>query len=238
MQDIATALLSAEWQLSARDRWISLAEFALGTFLVIGHNIFHIVPNEVPFLFVLFWVSALLRGGPWKAVGLKRPSSWPKTLLLAVVAAAVLQLGSEFVIEPLASHFLRSPENVSSVLNIPVHDWKVGLRSLVIVWIFCGIRRGNRLSRLSAHACRGPRQPVEDRLRRGDAVCRRALRFWTLLQRPSWRYGFHLLRSGARKCLPSLRPQFMGPDLGAWNLRYICCRGDLYGMGDREGNLV
>jgi len=138
MHDIAAASLLAGRHLSARDRWISLAEFALGTFLVIGHNLFHIVPNEVPFLFVLFWVSALLRGSQWKAVGLKRPGSWLKTVLLAVAAAAVLQLGSEFVIEPLASRFWHTPESVSSVLNIPVHDWRVGLRSLLIVWIFAG----------------------------------------------------------------------------------------------------
>jgi uncharacterized protein len=138
MQDMAAASLPAERQLSARDRWISFAEFALGTFLVIGHNIFHIVPNEVPFLFVLFWASALLRGGQWKGVGLKRPSSWLKTVLLAVAAAAVLQLGSEFVVEPLASYLWHTPENVSSLLKIPLHNWKVGLRSLVIVWIFAG----------------------------------------------------------------------------------------------------
>jgi uncharacterized protein len=138
MLSTAAVPFPAERPLSLRDRWISLAEFALGTFLVIGHNIFHIVPNEVPFLFVLFWVSALLRGGRWSAVGLKMPSSWLNTVLMAVAAAAVLQLGSEFVIEPLASYVRLVPENVSSVLKIPVHDWKVGLRSLAIVWIFAG----------------------------------------------------------------------------------------------------
>jgi membrane protease YdiL (CAAX protease family) len=50
----------------------------------------------------------------------------------------VLLLGSQLVIQPLASHFWPSPENVSSVLKIPVHDWKMALRSLAIVWIFAG----------------------------------------------------------------------------------------------------
>ena len=48
MQD--AAIPSAPQPLSSRYRAISLAEVALGTFLVIGHNVFHIVPNEVPFL--------------------------------------------------------------------------------------------------------------------------------------------------------------------------------------------
>jgi len=134
MQETARASLAD--QLSTRDRWISIAEFALGTFLVIGHNVFHIVPNEVPLLFLLFWISSFLRGGRWGAVGLKKPSSWLKTVLLAAAAAVVLQLGSELVVQPLASHLWLAPENVSSALNIPVHDWKVGLRSLAIVWVF------------------------------------------------------------------------------------------------------
>lgn len=138
MQDISVASSPADRPLASRYRWISLVEIALGTFFVIGHNAFHIVPNEVPILFVFFWVSFWLRDGGWSVPGLKRPTSWGKTLLMAITAAAVLLVGSELVIQPLASHFWHSPENVSSTLKIPVHDWKVGLRSLAIVWIFAG----------------------------------------------------------------------------------------------------
>jgi membrane protease YdiL (CAAX protease family) len=138
VQETAPSSLPAESQLLARDRWISLAECALGTFLVIGHNVFHVVPNEVPFLFLLFWLSAVLRKGLWSAAALKKPDSWLKTASMAIVAAAVLQLGSEFIIQPLANHFFVGPENVSSALNIPVHNWRVALRSLAIGWIFAG----------------------------------------------------------------------------------------------------
>jgi membrane protease YdiL (CAAX protease family) len=138
MQDIAVALSPADRPLSSRYRWISLVEIALGTFFVIGHNVFHIVPNEVPILFVFFCFSFRLRDGGWSVAGLTRPKSWWKTVLMAVGAAAVLQFGSDLVIQPLARHFWLSPENASAVLKIPVHDWKVGLRSLAIVWIFAG----------------------------------------------------------------------------------------------------
>jgi membrane protease YdiL (CAAX protease family) len=120
--------------LTPGERWISTGEVALGAFLVIGHNVFHIVPNEVPILFVLFWISLRLRDGGWAA--LKRPQSWGKTILIAVVAAAVLQLGSELVIQPLASTIWHSPEHVSSVLQTPSSGWKSSLRSLAIVWVF------------------------------------------------------------------------------------------------------
>jgi uncharacterized protein len=128
----------ADRPLSSRYRWISLAEVALGTFIVIGHNVFHIVPNEVPILFVLFWVSFRLRDGSWGVVGLKRPRSWPKTVLMALAAAAVLQLGSELVIQPLARQLWHEPEQVSSLLRTSALDWKLALRTLAIVWIFAG----------------------------------------------------------------------------------------------------
>ena len=138
MQDIVIASPPSGQPLTSRYRWVSLVEIALGTFVVVGHNVFRIVPNEVPILFVFFWVSFWLRDGGWRVAGLTRPKSWGKALLLAIIAAAVLLAGSELVIQPLASHFWPSPENVSSALKIPVHNWKVGLRSLAIVWIFAG----------------------------------------------------------------------------------------------------
>src|SRR5215813_7747314 len=85
-----------------RARWLSLLELVLGAFIVFGHNIFHILPNEVPILFVLGWISLRLRNGGWKYAGLRRPKSWWKTVALALLAAAILLLGSELLVEPLA----------------------------------------------------------------------------------------------------------------------------------------
>jgi len=125
-------------KLTPGQRWVSLFEAALGAFIVIGHNVFGILPNEVPILFVLFWISLRLRDGGWSVAGLKRPESWLKTVIMAVVAAAVLQLGSELVIQPLASHFWQGGEQVSSLLKTPAFDWKLALRNLAIVWVFAG----------------------------------------------------------------------------------------------------
>ncbi len=52
-------------------------------FVVVGHNIFRILPNEVPILFILGWISLRLRNGGWKYAGLGRPKSWWKTVALA-----------------------------------------------------------------------------------------------------------------------------------------------------------
>jgi len=57
--------------LSCGQRWFSLPEFVLGTVIMIGHNVYHVVPNEVPILFVLGLISFRLRDGGWFAMGLQ-----------------------------------------------------------------------------------------------------------------------------------------------------------------------
>jgi membrane protease YdiL (CAAX protease family) len=133
-----------ESSLSPRARVLSLVELLLGGFIVIGHNFFHILPNEVPILFVLGWISLRLRDGGWKAAGLTRPKSWWKTVTLAVGAAAVLQLGSELVVGPLASRIWPGPQDVSQVVGSAALGWKQALITLLIVWTFAAF--GEELS--------------------------------------------------------------------------------------------
>jgi uncharacterized protein len=121
--------------LSTRYRWISACEVAIGVFLVVGHNVFKVVPNEVFFLFALFWVSFKVRDGGWRVAGLKRPGSWRRTLLLALVGAVVLQVGSELVIQPLAQQIWHRPEQVSSLLSSGMST-KKALVTLGIIWTF------------------------------------------------------------------------------------------------------
>src|SRR5436190_13294589 len=70
-------------------RALSAFEFCFGAFIVIGHNVFHIVPNEVIVLSVLGLISIRLRDGSWSAMGIKRSASWRRVLLISLAAAAV-----------------------------------------------------------------------------------------------------------------------------------------------------
>jgi membrane protease YdiL (CAAX protease family) len=97
---VATAPLRTS--LKASQRGLSLIEFAIGAAIVIGHNVFHIVPNEVPILFVFGIVSIRLREGSFRAIGLARPKSWGWTILIAAVAAIAVIVVGQFVTEPLA----------------------------------------------------------------------------------------------------------------------------------------
>jgi hypothetical protein len=133
-----------EKSLSSSARFVSLVEFLLGGLIVIGHNVFHILPNEVPILFVLGWISLRLRDGGWKAAGLRRPNSWWKTVALALGAAAALQLGSELVVGPLTSHIWPEPQHVSHVIASSGLGLRQALTTLVIIWTFAAF--GEELS--------------------------------------------------------------------------------------------
>jgi hypothetical protein len=102
----------------SQSRWLSAAELALGTFIVIGYNIFHILPNEVPILFVLGLISLRLRDGGWGAMGLRRPTSWRRTVAIAFAAAALRILLAVLVIDPLTAQFwppAAAPSGIESI---------------------------------------------------------------------------------------------------------------------------
>jgi membrane protease YdiL (CAAX protease family) len=121
--------------LSVVGRILAAGEVLLGAVVVIGHNVYHVLPNEVPILVLIVWASLLLRRAPWWSVGLGTPFSWKITAIVAVCAGALLQL-KDLVTEPLAHLLWHQQENVSSVITNVHHDPLVSLKSLAIVWTF------------------------------------------------------------------------------------------------------
>jgi membrane protease YdiL (CAAX protease family) len=114
-------------------RILSVLELLLGAFIVIGHNVFHIFPNEVPILFVLGLVSIRLRNGGWSAMGLKRPASWGRIILIALGAAALRIVLGGFVVEPVAGYFWPSivaPAGIEAITG----NIKSALVWLLLVW--------------------------------------------------------------------------------------------------------
>ena len=116
-------------------RWLSLGEFVLGAAIVVGHNIYHRVPNEVPILFVLGLLSLRVRDRNWKAFGLNWPPSWRRTVLIALIAAVTRIVVGSVVIDPLTAHFWPAaiaPSGSESIAG----NWIVALQWLLIVWTF------------------------------------------------------------------------------------------------------
>jgi membrane protease YdiL (CAAX protease family) len=122
-------------RLRSTQRWISLAEFVLGSAIVIGHNVYHVIPNEVPILFVIGLISLRVRDGGWGVIGLRWPASWRRTVLFALVAAAVRILLGQFVTDPLTAHFWPPAVGPSGFEEITGH-WLAALRWLLIIWTF------------------------------------------------------------------------------------------------------
>jgi membrane protease YdiL (CAAX protease family) len=116
-------------------RAFSALEFLFGAFIVIGHNVFHIVPNEVIVLCVIGLISIRLRDGRWSAMGLRRPSSWRHIVLIALVAAAMRIFLGQFVMEPLTGFFWPKP-TAPAMANEITGNLKVALLALLVVWTF------------------------------------------------------------------------------------------------------
>ncbi len=119
----------------ASARLLSGAELVAGTLIVVGHNVFHVLPNEVPILVVIGLLSFRLRDGGWCAMGLRRPASWPRLIGIAVGAAVIALLVGELVLAPIAESFWPPPKLPSMAADIADNP-QAALKALLIVWTF------------------------------------------------------------------------------------------------------
>jgi membrane protease YdiL (CAAX protease family) len=115
----------------------ALSEFELlfGAFVVIGHNVFHVVPNEVIVLCALGLLSVRLRDGGWSGMGFTRPASWRRIFLIALAAAGVRIVLGQFVIEPITGFFWPAA-TAPQLANEITGNAKIALLALLIVWTF------------------------------------------------------------------------------------------------------
>src|SRR5512146_1317940 len=120
---------------SSRARWISGLELLLGSAVVIGHNVYHVVPNEVPILFVAGLISFHLRDGWWKNLGLRAPQSWTRIILIALGLAVLRIVLGDLVVEPLGMKIWHRAPEVSQ-FNALTGNVKLALIYLGIVWTF------------------------------------------------------------------------------------------------------
>jgi membrane protease YdiL (CAAX protease family) len=117
---------------------VSALELLLGAAIVIGHNVFKALPNEVPILFVLGLVSARLRNGGLAAIGFRRPASWKRIVAIALGAAALRIVLGAVVIDPVTARFwppATAPEGISDIAHNPIE----ALKWLVLVWTFAAL---------------------------------------------------------------------------------------------------
>lgn len=132
---ISTRSNSESSAASGGSRGLSAFEFLLGAAAVVGHNVFRVLPNEVPILVVLGLLSMRLRNGGWAAMGFKRPSSWTFIIGVALIAAALRLVLGELVIIPLTGQFWPAPIDPAGSDDI-AGNIQQALLWLLIVWGF------------------------------------------------------------------------------------------------------
>lgn len=115
-------------------RTLSTLEFALAAGVVLGHNVWRVLPNEVPILVIAGLVSARVRERGWAALGFRRPKSWRRVALIAAAAAALRILVSY----PLEAALMQiwPPPVASSLATSDSYDLAWVASTLALVWVF------------------------------------------------------------------------------------------------------
>jgi membrane protease YdiL (CAAX protease family) len=115
-------------------RWISAGEVVAGSLIVLGCNVWHVLPNSVLLLCAMGLISFRLREGSWTAMGLGWPKPWTRTALMAVAAAVVQQALGQFVVDPLTHPFLHYSARANPLESM--HGSSMVLRWLGIIWTY------------------------------------------------------------------------------------------------------
>ena len=116
------------------ERWISAGEAVTASLIVIGHSVWHVLPNSLPILFAMALISFRLREGSWTAMGLGLPKSWTRTVFIAIAAVVLQQALGQFVVDPLTHPFLHYSARANPLEGL--HGPFMLLRWLGIIWTY------------------------------------------------------------------------------------------------------
>jgi uncharacterized protein len=119
---------------SSGARWISAAEAITASLIIIGHSVWHLLPNSLPILLAMGLISSRIRDGSWTAMGLGMPKSWARTVLIAVAAVVVQQGLGQLVVDPLTHPFLHYSARANPLDGM--HGTFALLRWLGIIWTY------------------------------------------------------------------------------------------------------
>lgn len=137
-----------------KNKLFILIEVTIIASYIIIQNLYHILPlSEVPYLFIFAWIMLRLRGLRWRSIGLTKPESWLRTVILAIAIAVFLQLLSEFVTEPLISRFTHKQTDLSDFKPL-VGNTALFIIYFVLIWTLAAfgeelVYRGYTMNRMA-----------------------------------------------------------------------------------------
>jgi uncharacterized protein len=83
------------------NRWTLFVELLISLFILIGIEVGWINQFVILSLLLFAWLSLWLRGKSWSDFGLRKPDSWKKTILYALLVGIVFQAFSLYLFEPI-----------------------------------------------------------------------------------------------------------------------------------------
>jgi membrane protease YdiL (CAAX protease family) len=120
-------------RVSARSRAWAALELVLAALFIVLTKLHKLPRPDTMWLFALGWISLRVRHRGWGSVGLRRPESWGKVFVAALVAAVALQALSTWITVPLATRLTGQPPDLSEFRGL-IGNWKLALLGLVVTW--------------------------------------------------------------------------------------------------------
>ena len=115
------------------NRPLAAVELLIAILIIVGDLVGIIPFSSTPFVLLFAWIMLWLRGVGWRNLGLRRPSSWPSTLLLGVGIGIGYQYFSLYVTEPLIARITGALPDVSQFAPLIGNKFFLVL-SLVASW--------------------------------------------------------------------------------------------------------
>lgn len=84
----------------SNNKWVTVLELILAIFILLAIEFGWITQFIILAIVIYAWLSLWIRGKGWSDFGLKKPDSWKKTIMLALLIGIVFQALSLYVIEP------------------------------------------------------------------------------------------------------------------------------------------
>lgn len=84
----------------SNNKWVTVLELILAIFILLAIEFGWITQFIILAIVIYAWLSLWIRGKGWSDFGLKKPDSWKKTIMFALLIGIVFQALSLYVIEP------------------------------------------------------------------------------------------------------------------------------------------
>ena len=113
--------------------WLVAVEFAIVVALFVADYRHYVYFSKTPFLFLLGWISLRWRGLGWGDVGLARPATRRRTIVIGILCGVGMEVLELFVTQPLLVKLTGKMPDLSDLGDLH-GNWKLLLLFLALTW--------------------------------------------------------------------------------------------------------